>query len=89
MDSPENIFGNDENNSPNVTLKNNYNQAREDIILNVCYRNSRPILSTAHALGFRIYGKIAQMFDDSNLWKELGYEIENGKLEDNCHVEPN
>lgn len=86
MDTPENIFGFRSNGEPNVVLKNEQNQPREDIILNVCYRNSRPILSSAHALGFRLYGKIAQMFDDSNLWREIGYEVELGKLEDDCEV---
>lgn len=85
MDTPENIFGYS-NNVPNVVLKNEKHQPREDIILNVCYRNSRPILSSAHALGFRLYGEIAQMFDDTNLWTEIGYEVESGKLEDDCHV---
>lgn len=85
MDTPENIFGYS-NDMPNVVLKNEKNQPREDIILNVCYRNSRPILSSAHALGFRLYGEIAQMFDDANLWTEIGYEVESGKLEDDSHV---
>ena len=86
MDTPENIFGFRNNGDPKVVLKNEVNQPREDIILNVCYRNSRPILSSAHALGFRLYGKIAQMFDDANLWKEIGYEVESGRLEDDCKV---
>lgn len=86
MDTPENIFGYKSNGSPNVVLKNEKNQPREDIILNVCYRNSRPVLSSAHALGFRIYGEIAQMFDDANLWTEIGYEVESGKLEDDNEV---
>lgn len=86
MDTPENIFGTDTNGNVKVSLKNNENQAREDIILDVCYRNSRPILSTAHALGFRIYGEIVQMFDDSKLWTDIGYEVESGRLEDDCDV---
>jgi len=86
MDTPENIFGMDTHGNAKVSLKNNENQAREDIILDVCYRNSRPILSTAHALGFRIYGEIVQMFDDSKLWIDIGYEIESGRLEDDCDV---
>ena len=86
MDTPENIFGMDMHGNAKVSLKNNENQAREDIILDVCYRNSRPILSTAHALGFRIYGEIVQMFDDSKLWTDIGYEVESGKLEDDCDV---
>lgn len=86
MESPENIFGNDKNGSPKVVLRNNLNCAREDIILNVCYRNSRPILSTAHALGFRLYGDIVQMFDDAKLWTDIGYEVESGRLDDDCDV---
>lgn len=86
MDSPENIFGKETCGNAKVSLKNNENQAREDIILDVCYRNSRPILSTAHALGFRIYGDIVQMFDNSKLWTDIGYEVESGKLEDDCDV---
>ncbi len=86
MDTPENIFGIDTHGNAKVSLKNNENQAREDIILDVCYRNSRPILSTAHALGFRIYGEIVQMFDDSKLWTDIGYEVESGRLEDDCDV---
>lgn len=86
MDTPENIFGCKSNGTPKVILKNEKNQPREDIILNVCYRNSRPILSSAHALGFRLYGEIAQMFDDANLWNEIGYEVESGKLEDDEKV---
>ncbi|MFI3213243.1 MAG: ATP-binding domain-containing protein [Eubacteriales bacterium] len=86
MESPEKIFGNDKQGKPRVVLKNRENCAREDIILNVCYRNSRPILSTAHALGFRLYGNIVQMFDDAKLWTDIGYEVESGKLEDDCEV---
>lgn len=86
MDTPENIFGLGNNGKPRVVLKNKKKCPREDIILNVCYRNSRPILSSAHALGFRLYGEIAQMFDDANLWNEIGYEVESGKLEDDSDV---
>ena len=86
MDTPENIFGKDIHGNAKVSLKNKNNQPREDIILDVCYRNSRPILSTAHALGFRIYGEIVQMFDDPKLWTDIGYEVESGRLEDDCDV---
>lgn len=60
----------------------------DDQILRVCYRNPRPILVTAHALGFGIYrineiGKreLVQFFDQPELWKDVGYEVESGKLE--------
>ena len=84
--SPEEIFGLDSNGLPRVTLKNESNKPRQDIILNVCYRNSRPVLSSAHALGFRIYGDLIQMFDDSSLWTDIGYEVESGVLKDDCQV---
>ena len=49
---------------------------------------------TAHALGFGIYrdvnnGKssgLVQMFEQSSLWREIGYEVAEGKLEDGQHV---
>lgn len=48
-----------------------------DIILKKCYRNPRPVLVTAHALGFGI-GRdkekgLIQFFDQPELWKDLGY----------------
>jgi superfamily I DNA and RNA helicase len=64
-----------------------------DTILNRCYRNSRPLLVTAHALGFGIYRKndknetdLVQFFDQPQLWKDVGYNIEEGKLESGCEV---
>ena len=50
MPSPEEIFGAKANGKPRISL-----DSRQDIILRTCYRNSRPILVTAHALGFGIY----------------------------------
>ena len=50
MPSPEEIFGTRANGRPQVSL-----DSKQDIILRICYRNSRPILVTAHALGFGIY----------------------------------
>ena len=62
------------------------NEAQRDIILEKCYRNSRPVLVTAHALGFGIYRNpyndrlagrknsgLVQMFDEPGLWKDIGY----------------
>jgi superfamily I DNA and RNA helicase len=57
----------------------------DDEILKVCYRNSRPLLTTAHSLGFGIYRtnqnrvrELVQFFDDSKLWSEVGYQEKNG-----------
>lgn len=51
----------------------------DDKILHRCYRNSMHVLTTAHALGFGVYRKegLVQLFDDINLWNEVGYEIVN------------
>jgi superfamily I DNA and RNA helicase len=89
MDSQENIFGNDKHGNPLVRLHNQLNQPKEDIILYKCYRNSLEILTTAHALGFGIYRNegLVQMFDNSNIWSDVGYQILNGSLEDGHQVE--
>ncbi len=64
--------------------KDNY----DDRILNVCYRNSKPVLVTAHALGFGIYRTppkgsetgLVQFFDQPKLWNDVGYEKEEGEF---------
>ncbi|MEL7409314.1 MAG: AAA family ATPase, partial [Cyanobacteria bacterium J06558_2] len=67
MESPEEIFGKDNQGKFNVRLENLPGQPKQDIFLEKCYRNSRPILSSAHALGFGIYhhNGLIQMFDNS------------------------
>ncbi|PHJ69176.1 helicase [Nostoc linckia z18] len=84
MESPEVIFGKDIYGNPYVQLQNKSGTAKQDIILEKCYRNSRPLLTSAHALGFGIYrnGGLIQMFDDAGLWRDIGYEVEEGNLED-------
>lgn len=81
---PEDLFGRDENGKQLVTFDTSDNAIpRQDIILEKCYRNSRPILATAHALGFGIYreGGLVQIFDQDSLWTDVGYSIESGQLE--------
>lgn len=82
---PEEVFGSDPQGQPLVTLGND---PRRDVILQKCYRNSRPVLVTAHSLGFGIYrqppaGKdtgLVQMFDHPALWEEIGYRVHQGEL---------
>ena len=61
---------------------------KQDIILDICYRNSRPVLSTAHSLGFGVYRNkgIAQIFDSKDLWLDIGYKVKAGALEDGKEV---
>lgn len=88
MESPEVIFGEDAQGKPLVQLQNIPGEAKQDIVLEKCYRNSRPILSSAHALGFGIYRKegLIQMFEYAGLWRDIGYEVEEGILEDGKFV---
>ncbi len=75
MESPEKLFGR--------PLNNDDDSAQQDIILERCYRNSRPVLITAHGLGFGTTNSegLVQMFDEPSLWREIGYELESGSFE--------
>ena len=88
MSSPEDIFGKDTQGKFNVKLRNLKGQPKQDIILEKCYRNSRPVLSSAHALGFGIYRNegLIQMFDYAGLWEDIGYKVQDGQLEDGKFV---
>ncbi len=95
LPSPEEIFGKKVDGSPKVRFDDvSGNEAQRDIILKKCYRNSRPVLVTAHALGFGIYREtqqssgtgLIQMFDHPELWEEIGYQRRDGKLEEGSSV---
>ncbi|MBX3640622.1 MAG: DEAD/DEAH box helicase [Nitrosomonas sp.] len=88
---PEEIFGNDEAGRPLVTFGD---ERRRDVILQKCYRNSRPVLVSAHGLGFGIYREVpqgaptglVQMFDYPALWEEIGYKVKSGQLTKGQHI---
>ena len=92
LPAPEEIFGVDAQGKPLVTFDGAV--ASQDIILDKCYRNSRPVLASAHALGFGIYREpdkklgtgLTQMFDRAELWTDVGYEVLDGRLEDDQWV---
>jgi superfamily I DNA and RNA helicase len=93
--TPEEIFGVNSNGKPRVTFPEpTLGEAKSDIILEKCYRNSRPLLVTAHALGFGIYRQpprnkatgLVQMFGESGLWREIGYEVKDGNIQDGSDV---
>ena len=92
---PEEIFGTKEDGQPRVRFQApEPGKPKQDIILEKCYRNSRPVLATAHALGFGIYRTpseqtgtgLIQMFADSQLWQDVGYEVVDGELADGHEV---
>ncbi|OGB35461.1 MAG: hypothetical protein A3F78_17085 [Burkholderiales bacterium RIFCSPLOWO2_12_FULL_61_40] len=81
---PEELFGRDASGKPIVEF--DYSESaipRQDIILEKCYRNPRPVLAAAHALGFGIYrtGGLVQFFDQNDLWTDVGYAVLEGQLE--------
>ena len=90
----EEIFGRNEQGDPRVTFDQNNEDGRRDIILEKCYRNSRPLLVTAHALGFGIYREpppkaatgLVQIFEQKSLWEDIGYRVRQGQLEDGKRV---
>ena len=86
LPSPEEIFGKTAEGGARVRFQaNGPGVPKQDIILKKCYRNSRPTLATAHALGFGIYREpdgLIQIFDQNQLWLDVGYEVESGRLVD-------
>ncbi len=68
--------------SPLRSPRKLFDKDASDIILKKCYRNSNPVLITAHSLGFGIYreGGLAQFFDQPELWEDVGYVVKDGSL---------
>lgn len=95
LPAPEKIFGKNSNGSPRVQFDFvESGKPRMDILLYKCYRNSRPILATAHALGFGIYRNppkkeqtgLVQMFDHPGLWEDVGYKVKGEQLKEGNDV---
>ncbi|MCY4222826.1 MAG: ATP-binding domain-containing protein [Thiotrichales bacterium] len=95
LPSPEDIFGRTEEGVSRVRFDDEGgDRPRHDVVLHTCYRNSRPVLVTAHALGFGIYrpppkkggSGLVQMFDHPNLWEAVGYRVRDGELRENAEV---
>ena len=91
LPSPEELFGK-KNGEPRVRLELDH-----DTVLRICYRNSRPILLTAHALGFGVYRRptrsdpsyplgLVQMFDQADLWHDVGYSQAESTLKEGENV---
>ncbi|MFZ2632585.1 MAG: ATP-binding domain-containing protein [Desulfosalsimonadaceae bacterium] len=81
----EEIFGKNTDGTARVVIQPpEAGKPKQDIILDTCYRNSRPVLSTAHALGFGIYRNngLVQIFENKNLWFDIGYQENDGEIED-------
>jgi superfamily I DNA and RNA helicase len=96
LPSSADIFGLDKEGAPLVTFEQDSSESEphRDIMLEKCYRNSRPVLVTAHALGFGVYRKpeapkqtgLVQMFDQAALWTDIGYRVKSGSLDPGKNV---
>ncbi|WP_084074975.1 DEAD/DEAH box helicase [Demequina sp. NBRC 110052] len=93
--SPDEIFGSDRDGTPLVDLVDSAETtSNRDIVLQKCYRNSRPILVAAHAVGFGVYRQppagrttgLVQMFGNEQLWTDIGYEVKAGFLREDSDV---
>ena len=86
--SPARLFGLNSVGQPNVPdLAHDEGDARADIILPVCYRNTGWALTTAHAVGLGVYrrpwggsGRDSCNSITTQNWKEIGYVIEQGAV---------
>jgi superfamily I DNA and RNA helicase len=94
--SPARLFGKGSDGNPRVpALVHEEGEARPDIILPICYRNTPWALTAAHALGLGVYRApagpwegtgLVQFYDDPELWREIGYAVEAGRLAPGEHV---
>jgi superfamily I DNA and RNA helicase len=85
----EEIFGKNADETARVVIQPpEAGKPKQDIILDTCYRNSRPVLSTAHALGFGVYREkgLVQIFENKNLWFDIGYQEGSGEIKDGEEV---
>lgn len=75
------LFGTDDSGKPRVDLKNIEGSPQQDIVLPVCYRNTKWALTLAHGLGFGVYREkgLVQFFDAPELWDDIGYHFLKGK----------
>ena len=93
VSSPEKMFGARDDGRPRVRFDGGDDDTC-DVILERCYRNSRPVLTTAHALGFGVYREpekpgdtgLVQMFDSPLLWRDIGYRLKGGELQEGARV---
>lgn len=91
MPSLGDMFGVDEEGNSLIEIGNEDDSPKTDILLPICYRNTKWALSLAHALGFGVYREtkkqpLVQFFEDLNVWEQIGYEVVSGKLEYGAQV---
>lgn len=88
MPSTDELFGVAPGGASLIDLRRGENDPETDIILPTCYRNTPWALTVAHALGIGAYRPegLIQYVDESQLWLDIGYEVESGSLQDGQEV---
>lgn len=92
MPSLGEMFGTDEEGNSLVQIEDaDDDSPKTDILLPICYRNTKWALSVAHALGFGVYRDVkerplVQFFEDLDVWTKIGYKVIDGKLAYGEHV---
>jgi superfamily I DNA and RNA helicase len=89
MASLAELFGTTATGDPVVNITNREGEPRRDVVLPVCYRNTPWALATAHSIGFGIYRPdgLVQHFEDPQLWEDIGYQRDAGRLQLGSYVE--
>lgn len=82
MPTTDELFGTDSGGRSRISLESGDSEPRRDIVLPVCYRNTPWALAVAHALGVGVYRPqgLVQHPDEPDLWKDIGYNVINGRL---------
>jgi superfamily I DNA and RNA helicase len=88
MKPAEELFGQRADGRPRVVLQNREGQPQQDIVLPVCYRNTKWSLTSAHGTGFGVYRPegLVQIFDTPSLWEDIGYRFARGRPKGNTDV---
>lgn len=83
MPDTDELFGKGDDGETLVSLHQEEDGPKRDIVLPVCYRNTPWALAVAHGLGIGVYRTegLVQHPDNPKLWSEIGYEVKAGKLE--------
>lgn len=83
MPNTDELFGTGPAGESLISLDSGPDEARRDIVLPICYRNTPWALATAHALGIGVYrhGGLLQHPDEPRQWQDIGYNVLHGTLE--------
>lgn len=77
VEPPELLFGKNENGTPRFKFSENVDGPDDNIVLKVCYRSPKEIITAAHALGLAVYSESGpiQMIEDRGIWERIGYDV--------------